>query len=179
VHSGIELSFIYRFFKNRFELIGNGTFSRNTIEEGSTLIEYDVTDSTTAITELKLDGNIISGFPDYMANLGLAYNYNGWYFKLSGKYVGEFFSDNYDNNLGNYLQDFPGFVSYSDNVNEAYFVSDFFASYEIYLLNALTPWKIFVQVNNIFDNLYSAYAIGKEFFPAAERNFLAGLQMGL
>jgi len=27
--------------------------------------------------------------------------------------------------------------------------------------------------------LYSAYAIGKEFFPAAERNFLVGLQLGL
>jgi iron complex outermembrane receptor protein len=32
--------------------------------------------------------------------------------------------------------------------------------------------------NNVFDNLYSAYAIGKEFFPAAERNFIAGIQLG-
>ena len=39
--------------------------------------------------------------------------------------------------------------------------------------------KFIVQVNNIFDNLYSAYAIGKEFFPAAERNWLAGIQVGL
>jgi iron complex outermembrane receptor protein len=36
-----------------------------------------------------------------------------------------------------------------------------------------------MQVNNIFDNLYSAYAIGKEFFPAADRNFIAGIQIGL
>jgi iron complex outermembrane receptor protein len=34
-------------------------------------------------------------------------------------------------------------------------------------------------VNNIFDNLYSAYAIGQEFFPAAERNFIAGIQISL
>jgi iron complex outermembrane receptor protein len=171
VHAGVELSFIYRFFENRFELIGNGTFSRNTIEEGKYFIDDE--------NFIDLNGNRISGFPDYMANLGLAFNYDGWYFRLNGKYVGEFFSDNYDDNLENYLQAFPGFVSYSDNVNEAYFISDFFASYEFYLLNALTPWKIFVQVNNIFDNLYSAYAIGKEFFPAAERNWLAGLQVGL
>ena len=171
VHGGVELSFIYKFFKNRFELAGNGTFSRNTIEDGKYFIDEE--------NFIDLSGNRISGFPDYMANLVLAYNYNGWYFRLSGKYVGEFFSDNYDNNLENYLEAFPGFVSYSDNVNEAYFVSDLFASYEFYLLNALTPWKIFVQVNNIFDNLYSAYAIGKEFFPAAERNWLAGIQVGL
>jgi len=171
VHAGVELSFIYRFFENRFELIGNGTFSRNTIEDGKYFIDED--------NFIDLSRNRISGFPDYMANLGLVFNYNGWYFRLNGKYVGELYSDNYDDNLKNYLQDFPGFVSYSDNVNDAYFVSDFFASYEFNLLNALTPWKVFVQVNNIFDNLYSAYGIGKEFFPAAERNWLAGLQVGL
>jgi iron complex outermembrane receptor protein len=27
--------------------------------------------------------------------------------------------------------------------------------------------------------LYAAYAIGKEFFPAAERNYLAGIKVGL
>jgi iron complex outermembrane receptor protein len=171
VHAGVELSFIYRFFKNRFELIGNGTFSRNTIEDGKYFIDDE--------NFIDLSGNRISGFPDYMANLGLAFNYKGWYLRLNGKYVGELYSDNYDKNLDDYLQAFPGFVSYSDNVNEAYFVSDFFASYEFNILNAITPWKIFVQVNNIFDNLYSAYAIGKEFFPAAERNWLAGLQVGL
>jgi len=36
-----------------------------------------------------------------------------------------------------------------------------------------------LQVNNIFDNLYSAYAIGKEYFPAADRNFIAGIQVRL
>ena len=87
-----------------------------------------------------------------MANLGLAFNYNGWYFRLNGKYVGELYSDNYDNNLENYLQDFPGFVSYYDNVNEAYFVSDFFSSSDFILLNAITPWQFFVLVNNIFNN---------------------------
>ena len=41
VHAGVELSFISRFFKNRFELIGNGTFSRNTIEDGKYFIDED------------------------------------------------------------------------------------------------------------------------------------------
>jgi iron complex outermembrane receptor protein len=99
--------------------------------------------------------------------------------KLNGKYVGDFYSDNYDENLLSYLNNYPGFVDYSDNVNGAYFVSDIFMSYEFSVLNTLTPWKIYLQVNNIFDNLYSAYAIGKEFFPAAEKNWLAGIQVGL
>jgi iron complex outermembrane receptor protein len=179
VHLGAELSGIVQLFDDKFEIFGNATVSKSTVEEGSTIIKYKVTDSTTAITELKLDGNRISGFPDFLANFGFVFNTNGWYFRWSGKYVGEFFSDNYDNNLTNYLNQFSGFTDYSDNVNEAYFVSDFYASYEFPVINALTPWKVYVQVNNIFDNLYSAYANGKEFFPAAERNWLAGIQVGL
>ena len=70
-------------------------------------------------------------------------------------------------------------MDYSDNLNEAYFVSDVLLSYEFSLTNFLTPWKVYFQLNNIFDNMYSAYAIGKEFFPAAERNWLAGIQIGL
>jgi iron complex outermembrane receptor protein len=39
--------------------------------------------------------------------------------------------------------------------------------------------KIFLQVNNLLDELYAAKAIGKEFFPAAERNILVGMEVGL
>jgi len=90
-----------------------------------------------------------------------------------------FYSDNFDNELNRYLLSYPGFVEYSDNVNDSYFVMDFFSSYEFILFNDLTHSKLFLQVNNIFDNLYSAYAIGKEYFPAADRNFIAGIQIGL
>ncbi|UCH65287.1 MAG: TonB-dependent receptor [Ignavibacterium sp.] len=171
VHAGVELSFILKFLKNKFEIIGNGTISRNTIEVGNYFIDSD--------NFINLSGNRIAGFPDYLANLSLVFNDAGWYFRIIGKYVGDFFSDNYDENLDNYLKGYPGFVGYTDNVNEAYFVSDFFARYQFPVINTLTPWKIYVQVNNIFDNFYSAYAIGKEFFPAAERNWLVGIQIGL
>jgi len=171
VHLGVELSAITKLLNDRIELFGNATVSRNTIEEGKFFIDAD--------DFIELDANRISGFPDFLTNFGISYKDHGLYFRLTGKYVGEFFSDNYDNKLGNYLNQFPGFTDYSDNINEAYFVSDFFASFEIPLLNAQSPWKIYFQVNNIFNNLYSAYAIGKEFFPAAERNWLAGIQIGL
>ncbi len=171
VHLGIELSAILKFWEEHFELFGNATISRNTIEEGKFFIDD--------VNFIDLGGNRITGFPDFLANIGLAFQHSGFYLRLTGKYVGEFYSDNYDNNLEDYLSTFPGFVDYSDNLNEGYFVSDIFMSYEFLLLKSLTPWKIYLQVNNIFDNLYSAYAIGKEFFPAAERNWLAGIQVGL
>jgi len=171
VHAGAELSFALKFLKNKFEIIGNGTISRNNIEEGNYYLDAD--------NFINLNGNRIAGFPAYLANLSLVYNYAGLYVRLTGKYVGDFFSDNYDHNLDAYLQEFPGFVSYTDNVNEAYFTSDFIVSYEFPVINTLTPWKVYFQLTNIFDNLYSANAIGKEFFPAAERNFIAGMQVGL
>lgn len=171
VHLGAELSAIVKFWQNRFELFGNATISRNTIEAGKFFVDD--------VHFIDLGGNRITGFPDFLANVGVTFEQSGFYLRLTGKYVGEFYSDNYDDKLGDYLSVFPSFIDYADNLNEAYFVSDIFMSYEFLLLNSLTPWKIYLQVNNIFDNLYSAYAIGKEFFPAAERNWLAGIQVGL
>lgn len=171
VHLGAELSAITKLLNDKVELFGNATVSRNTIEKGTFFLDAD--------NFIDLSGNRISGFPDFLANFGIMFNARGWYFRWSGKYVGEFFSDNYDNNMEIYINRFPGITDYSDNVNEAYFVSDFFASYEFPFINSQTPWKVYLQVNNIFNNLYSAYAIGKEFFPAAERNWLAGIQIGL
>ncbi|MDX1373279.1 MAG: TonB-dependent receptor, partial [Nitrososphaeraceae archaeon] len=171
VHLGAEISAAIKLFDKKLELFGNSTFSKNTIDEGKHFIDES--------NFIELSGNRISGFPDFLANIGLSLKEEGFYARWIFKYVDKFFSDNYDENISGYLNLFPGFVSYTDNVNDAYFVSDVYASYEFIFADALTPWKIYLQVNNIFDNLYSAFAIGKEYFPAAERNFLAGIQVGL
>ena len=128
---------------------------------------------------IDLSGNRISGFPDFLTNFGISFNNDNLFLQLNGKYVGKFYSDNYDGNLSEYLAKYPGFVSYTDNVNDAYFNADIMISYKVKLFNSLEPSKIFLQVNNLFDNLYSANAIGGEFFPAADRNFLAGVELGL
>jgi iron complex outermembrane receptor protein len=169
-HLGIELSFIGKPL-NTIELFGNATLSKNEITDG----EYFINDSEV----ISLDGNRISGFPELLINFGISLNNNNIYLRLSGKYVGDFYSDNFDNRLLNYLSDFPGFVDYLDNKNDAYFVMDLFGSYEFLLFDGNSLSKIYFQVNNLFDNLYSAHAVGKEFFPAAERNFIAGIQLGL
>ncbi len=168
-HTGIEFSFIFKPIK-QIEIYGNASYSRNTITEGKHYLSE--TES------IDISGNRISGFPEYLSNLGIQFYYSDILLKLNAKYVGKFYSDNFDNNLKSYLIIYPDFVEYSDNINESYFVVDFYGSYEFNLFDGLTNSRLFLQLNNVFDNLYSAHAIGKEFFPAAERNFIAGIQLG-
>lgn len=169
-HIGFEISFVVKIL-NGLELFGNASYSKNKITNG----KYFISETES----IDISNNSISGFPEFLFNLGLQYNHNNIFIKLNSKYVGKFYSDNFDGMLNEYLIQFPGFIDYTDNINDAYFTMDLFTSYEVNLLNSLTNSKIFIQVNNVFDNLYSAYAIGKEFFPAAERNFIAGIQVGL
>ncbi len=172
LHAGVELTGLLNLNDN-ISLFGNATYSVNKIQKAKYYL-----DQTTFID---LSGNTIGGFPDFLANVGIQYKDEKFFAKFSGKYVGKMFSDNFGVNLKKYISDYASisFVDYDDNVNEAYFTADLYASYQFDLFNALDKSKVFVQINNVFDNLYSAYAIGKEFFPAAERNFLIGLQLGL
>lgn len=170
VHSGIEFQALAK-LTDEVDILGNLTLSNNEITKGKYYLS--------ANEFIELNGNSISGFPDILANFGIQYKHNNIFLKLTGKYVGKMYSDNFDSKLKDYINTFGNFVDYNDNVNDAYFVFDFYGSYDFKLFNALDNSKIFLQVNNLFDNLYSAYAIGKEFFPAAERNFIAGIQIGL
>lgn len=169
-HAGIELTGAINLTDN-IKFIGNFTYSKNKIDKGNYFISQNET--------IDLSNNEISGFPEILSNISLLYQSNKIFLKLNAKYVGKFYSDNFDNNLSGYLKLFPDFVSYNDNVNDSYFVMDIYGSYELNLFNGLSNSKFFLQINNIFDNLYSAYAIGKEFFPAAERNFIIGFSFGL
>jgi outer membrane receptor for Fe3+-dicitrate len=158
---------------------GNVTFSKNYISEGKYYVDSQ--------NYIDLAGNRIGGFPDFLLNWGITFNKNNWYFKMSGKYVGAFFSDNYDTKLSEYLSKFPLYFQYSDtslfqytdNKNNPYFTMDFLANYSFKMFNESNETKVFFLVNNIFDRLYSANAIGAEFFPGAERNFILGIKLGL
>ncbi len=177
IHMGVEASINFK-VSDMLELVLNGTYSKNYISKGITFIEYN-NGAEDVIHALDLSNNRISGFPDFLSNIIMKFNYDGFYTSFAARYVGKFYSDNYDEKLGEYLQLYPGFADYSDNVNESYFTADLYLSYETKISAYFNSVKAFAQVNNIFDNLYSAYAIGKEFFPAAERNFLFGIQLGL
>ena len=170
VHTGLEVSLIYKPVNNA-ELFANVSFSKNKIKKGKYYLNEN--------EWLELDENNISGSPDFLANLGVQMRYSYLFCKITARYCGKFYSDNFSDKLDEYLLLYPGFVDYSDNINDAYFVVDLYSSFEFDLLNGTSGSKVYIQVNNLFDNLYSAYAIGKEFFPAADRNLIAGLQIGL
>jgi iron complex outermembrane recepter protein len=169
-HRGIELSAAY-YLPNGFNITGSATFSNNRIITGTYYIDSN--------NSINLDGNNITGSPDFLTNFGINYTDKNLFVQFLGKYVGCFYSDNFGDKLNQYLNQYPGFVSYPDNKNNAYFNADIFASYQFKGFSALSPSKIFIKINNIFDRLYSANAIGGQFFPMAERNFVAGVQVGL
>lgn len=179
VHSGIELNASYRLNQN-LEFSFNGTYSRNYIMNGETFIKYkDALSGKKTVSSLSLDGNRISGFPDILLNGSVKLAVGGLTSIINARYVGKYYSDNYDKNLKSYLASYPGFNDYDDNVVVPYFTADIFASYEVKLPEFSKSLKISARVNNIFNSLYASYAIGGEFFPAAERNFIAGLQLSL
>lgn len=175
IHLGAELSGSVKFTDN-IEFVFNSTYSKNYISRGTTFIKYNKGKN---IIPLDISGNKISGFPDLLFNGMIKLNYENFFANISAKYVGKFYSDNYDENLLQYLKLYPDIVDYFDNVVPAYFTMDIYASYELKLNSFSNTIKIFGQVHNLFDNLYASYAIGKEFFPAAERNFLFGIKLGL
>lgn len=174
IHYGIEGSLGYK-LNQSFDLVLNGSFGKNYISNGFTF--YD--DGSPVPLKVDLSGNRISGFPDVTFNAIINYHYNNFYAKLTAKYVGEFYTDNYDNNLTRYLNLYPGLTDYTDNKVDSYLVLNFYSSYELNPDPVMQSIKIFIQVNNLFNNLFASYGIGKEYFPAAERNLLIGMRIGL
>ncbi len=173
IHSGIEIEGSAKLTDN-FDFIFNTTYSKNYISKGATFISYDNNS-----VKIDLANNKIAGFPELTMNTILKAHYKNLSSQLSLKYVGDYYSDNYDNYLTELLSKYPGIISYKDNKVDSYFVMNFMASYNFKMNTFFKDVNVFVQVNNIFDKLYAAHATGGDFFPAAERNFLIGLKLGL
>lgn len=179
IHTGLEFSGNIKFL-NHFDLTLNGSYSKNYVSQGKTYLNYyNESNASDEIIEIDLTENEIGGFPSVTINSILRFYYDKFSLQLMAKYVGKYYSDNYAHKLSKLLDEYPGIIDYSDNTVDAYFTSNVIASYEFPLMPVFKKVRLFAQVNNIFDNLYAAHAIGKEYFPAAERNYLVGLTIGL
>ncbi len=179
IHLGTEFSISYVFAEN-LSLNANFSFSRNYIEKGKTFIKYkDPVTKKKKIGEIDLSGNNISNFPGTIGNLRISYKDRNLFTSLSGNYVGKQFTDNYDDKLSEYLQQYPGFVDYSDNIVPDYFVLNFDVRYTLTEVGFINELTLFWRVNNLLNRLYATYGIGKEFFPAAERNYFGGIEIRL
>jgi outer membrane receptor protein involved in Fe transport len=108
-----------------------------------------------------LDGNPIAGFPDVLGNLRLTWRGGGLTASFMGKYVGPFHTDNFNNEA---------------NTTDAAVV---FNGEILCRLPDIAGSEITLrgEIRNIFDALYLAGGQGNTFFPAAERNFLIGLNV--
>jgi iron complex outermembrane receptor protein len=70
IHLGAELSAILKLWNDHIEVFGNAALSKNTIEEGKYFIDGE--------NSVDLSGNGISGFPDLLANIGIAFQHSGF-----------------------------------------------------------------------------------------------------
>lgn len=178
LHYGTELSFDYKLSQN-VELVLNGSLSKNYISKGITYASYtDPVSGNSQVATLNLADNTISGFPKATFNGILKLSFDNLFVQLTAKYVGQFYTDNYGSKLGEYNSLYPGITNYSDNVVDPYFVASLFASYDLKVPTFANTLRFYFRVTNLFDNLYASNGIGNEFFPAAERNLLVGVQLG-
>ena len=185
-HLGVEIeaSAKYNVFDYGNILFGaNATLSKNTIDE----YIYNFQDADTYLNyRANLSGNKISGFPDMMASFTLGYEISEFNFSITGKYVGEMFSDNFEDmteakNLDESLENakIASLVNYNDNIIDAYFVMNSNISYRIIDFFDQTDIKIHIQINNLTNQFYIPYAVGGAYFPAAERSFYFGFELEL
>lgn len=157
-HYGLEIDIAYLLFRtstSSLKLSGNATFSANTI------VEYSFQTGDGAIS---LAGNPIAGFPGVLGNARLTYEIGNFYSSIAIRHVGEFYTDNFRS---------------AANKNDAYTVVNADVSYLFRNVFGLQSLRIRAQVNNCLNALYSAGGNGREFFPAAERNYYLSIELGL
>ena len=182
-HIGIELSGNCKLFSSGVHEVSawaNITYNRNYF------IDYDVYFGTSQDnqTKISLKDNSISGFPDLMSGFGFIYSFGNLYCGLSGKYVGKFYTDNYDEMLKNNQTLIDCLKAegtyYADNVVDDYLVFDFDASYSFQNINkSIKSLTLRAKICNLTNRLYAFSGEGMEFFPAAERNYYFGFELGL
>lgn len=178
-HIGLELSGSVLAFSHdkigSLQIGANATISRNR------LIRYSffTTGNTGENVALSLDGNQVAGFPEQMGSLFLQFTKDNFNLTTRTKYVGQFVSDNFGSpeKIKQYLTLAP-ITDYIDNIVPSYVVSDVMLSYSFSnISSAFSSGIIRFHCNNIFNNLYAASAEGRNFFPAAERNYYLGIQL--
>ncbi len=164
VHRGIELSAKVQ-LPAYLELSGNFSYSDNYFEE---FIMYDWGE------ESDLSGNTISGFPSIISNGKLAYNINNLNLFAQIQYVGKQYLDNTEN---------------EDRTIDPFKVLNIGAVINIAKLFGKTNLHLNLKANNILDEEYETagyydpwggpdWSGANYYWPAAGRNFVAGLRLG-
>ncbi len=159
-HIGLELEANVVLTHN-FALYGNLTLSRNELIKYTT---YTDTAGNTVMDGISLDGNTISGFPDFMGNIRATYASDGLLIVLLGQYVGSQYTDNFD---------------LPSRELDPYFVLNGWISYRFADLLSLPSVTLKLYVNNLLNRIYVPHGEGIYFYPAATRNFFLNCSVDL
>ncbi len=177
-HTGVEVSSTLNPI-NKVSLNLNLSYMNKVVDKGFIYMRYrDTTDNSKKTAKIDIAGNRIPNSPDLIANVRINYDDDRLYVSLLGTYVSKQFTDNFDTNLLGLLNKYPKMVEYTDNVVPDYFVMNLDVKYK-FNLEKVGMITLFGRVNNLLNRLYAPHGIGKEFFPAAERNFFAGIEFTL
>ncbi|MEJ2055546.1 MAG: TonB-dependent receptor [Calditrichaceae bacterium] len=150
LHQGVELSGKFQILP-QLSLSGNATYSRNELTD-YTVFEDD--------TSFNLDGNHIAGFPDFLSNLRLTYQWRGTYASIDMRHSGKFYTDNFENKA---------------NRVDAYTIFNLSIRQELDRFG-LNGFVIQAKINNLLNKKYLAHGEGSDFFPAATRNAFINIQ---
>lgn len=176
-HAGIELQASAALWSSEaagtMVVWGNATISSNRIVDYAYNISSNGVDTT-----VDLSGNAIAGFPDLLANIGLRYLWNDLRLDLTGKHIGAFRTDNFGDDLQTSTTLARG-AGYVDNQIDPVFVVNALLAWSVPDAGPFPAIRLRLQVNNLLNTLYIAGGNGREFFPAAERNFYMGLDLDL
>ncbi len=154
LHQGVEISAMLR-PSNSLEFSGNMMLSKNELRRYSVF---------TSGGEVKLDGNPIAGFPDFIANTRVTFSRGGLSASLAVQSVGEQYTDNFKD---------------EQNTVEAYTVFNGYAGYRFGAGSPLAGLTLQVHAQNLFDKLFAMHGEGSDFFPAAERQIFLNMKYDL
>jgi len=176
-HIGIEFTSELKIINN-LNILFNGSYGSNYISEGIKYLSWN--DSTLAINMKNLP---IGGFPNFLFNSIIKYDLLGFNSMIEIKYLGSYYSNNFGDEFDNLNSKYEGLFNYKDNKVEPYILVNFQLGYQLnsdnYKDNALQKVRLYGKINNIFNKKYAVYAIGNEFFPSNELNFIVGIEIGL
>ncbi len=169
VHRGVELSAKVQ-LPAYLELSGNFSYSDNYFEE---FLMKDW-DENWNVIDIDLSGNTIAGFPSVISNGKLKFSRDHFNIFTQLQYVGKQYLDNTEN---------------EDRTIDPFKVLNIGASINIAKLFGKTDLRLNIRLNNILNEEYETAgyynAWGGEnweganyYWPAAGRNFIAGLRLG-
>lgn len=159
VHGGVEVAAALRPY-SWLELGANSAWSRNLFRDHRVFEDADGAASSGGV---QLGGNEIAGFPRFVSNLRGTVRGNGATVALAARYVGGFFTTNFEN---------------PNQYVTPHCVLDADAAYALELWRG-QPARVHLQVRNLLDRLYVLQGQGDEYFPAATRNAFLSLEFGL